>query len=109
MVIVTCSSAQAQEQSLSFAGRGGRINIFAGLAPSQSSISIDSNVIHYRDISVQGSHGSTLQDHREALDTLARKAMDISDLITHKFPLDSIVEAFLFAESREGMHIAIIP
>ena len=33
VVIVTCSSVQALEQSLSLAGRGGRINIFAGLAP----------------------------------------------------------------------------
>jgi L-iditol 2-dehydrogenase len=109
VVIVACSSAQAQEQSLSLAGRGGRINFFAGLPPSQSKLSIDSNVIHYHEVSVQGSHGSTPRDAREALDMLAREALNVSDLITHTFPLDSIEEAFLFAESGKGMHIAIIP
>jgi L-iditol 2-dehydrogenase len=109
VVIVACSSAQAQEQALSLAGRGGRINFFAGLPPGQSKVLIDSNVIHYHEVSVQGSHGSTPRDAREALDILARKALNVSDLITHTFPLDSIEEAFIFAESGKGMHAAIIP
>jgi len=109
VVIVACSSAQVQEQSLLLAGRGGRINFFAGLPPGQSKVLIDSNVIHYHEVSVQGSHGSTPHDAREALDMLARKALNASDLITHTFPLDSIEEAFLFAESGKGMHAAIIP
>lgn len=108
-VIVACSSAQAEEQALLLAGRGGRVNFFAGLPPGQSKVSVDSNVIHYREVSVQGSHGSTPHDTREALDMLGRKVLDVGDLITHTFPLDSIEEAFLFAESGKGMHTGIIP
>ena len=109
VVVVACSSIEAQEQSFVLAGRGGKINFFGGLPPGQSKISIDSNVIHYREVSVQGSHGSTPQDNRDALDMLARKALEVGDLITHTFPLDSIEEAFLFAESRVGMHVGICP
>lgn len=109
VVIVACSSAQAQEESLSLVGRGGRINFFGGLPPGQSSILVDSNVIHYRQVSVQGSHGSTPQDNSEALDMLGRKVLEVGDLITHTFTLDSIEEAFFFAESKEGMHVAICP
>ncbi|MBN2187770.1 MAG: alcohol dehydrogenase catalytic domain-containing protein [Dehalococcoidia bacterium] len=109
VVIVACSSAWAQEQSLSLAGRGGRVNFFGGLLPDQASISIDSNLVHYREVSLQGSHSSTPNDNREALDMLARGAIAIDDLITHRFPLDSIREAFLFAESRNGMHVAVLP
>jgi L-iditol 2-dehydrogenase len=109
VVIVACSSAQALEQAFSFAGRGGRVNIFAGLPPLNSNISLDSNTIHYHEVSVHGSHGSTPREHREALDMMVRKKIDVSDLMTHKFPLDSIEQAFLFAESLKGMHIAVIP
>jgi len=109
VVIVACSSPQAQEQSLSLVGRGGRINFFGGLPPGQSSILVDSNVVHYREVSVQGSHGSLPQDNSEALDMLMRKVMEVGDLITHTFPLDSIEEAVLSAESKEGMHVAIHP
>lgn len=109
VVIVACSSAQAQEQAFSFVGKGGRINFFGGLPQNQSNVSIDSNVIHYREISVQGSHGSTPQDNRMALDMLAREVVQVGDLITHTFPLNSIKKAFRFAESNVGMHIAICP
>jgi L-iditol 2-dehydrogenase len=109
VVIVACSSAQAQEQAFSFVGKGGRINFFGGLPQNQSNVSIDSNVIHYREISVQGSHGSTPRDNRIALDMLARGVVEVGDLITHTFPLNSIEEAFRFAESKVGMRIAICP
>jgi L-iditol 2-dehydrogenase len=109
VVIVACSSAQAQEQSLSLAGKGGRANFFGGLPPDQSKISIDSNLIHYREVSLQGSHGSTPNDNREALYMLARGSIAVEDLVSHRFSLDSIREAFLFAESRNGMHVAVLP
>jgi len=109
VIIVACSSAQAQEQSLSLASRGGRVNFFGGLSPDQSKISIDSNLVHYREVSIQGSHGSTPDDNREALDMLGRGLLSIDDLITDKFSLDSIKEAFLFAQSRKGMHVAMLP
>ena len=109
VVIIACPSTQAQEQSLSLAGKGGKINFFAGLPQGQSKISIDGNVIHYREVLIQGSHGSTPHHHKEALDMLEKKTLVVNDLTTHKFPLDRIEEAFLFAESRKGMHIAVIP
>jgi L-iditol 2-dehydrogenase len=109
VVIVACASSQAQEQSLSLAGKGGKINFFAGLPQGQSKVSIDGNVIHYREVLLQGSHGSTPHDHKEALDMLEKRTLEVNDLTTHKFPLDRIEEAFLFAESRTGMHIAITP
>ncbi|MFA4836652.1 MAG: alcohol dehydrogenase catalytic domain-containing protein [Dehalococcoidia bacterium] len=109
VVIVACSSAQAQEQALSFAGKGGRINYFGGLPQGQSSICIDSNVLHYQEVSLQGTHSSTPLEHKEALDLLASGALKVSDLISHTFSLDRIQEAFIFAESNNGMHIAISP
>lgn len=108
VVIVACSSAQAQEQSLSLASRGGRVNFFGGLPSDQSKVSMDSNLVHYREVSLQGSHGSTPDDNREAIDMLSRGSIAIDDLITHTLPLESIREAFLFAESRIGMHTAIL-
>jgi L-iditol 2-dehydrogenase len=85
------------------------VNYFGGLPPDQSKISIDSNLVHYREISVQGAHGSTPADNREALGVLARGLLRVDDLITHRFPLDQIKEAFLFAESRKGLHVAVLP
>lgn len=108
-VIVACSSTQAQEESLYFAGKGGRVDFFGGLPAGQSNISLDSNLIHYQEISVLGSHSSTPEDNRAALDLLARKCIEVDDLVTKAFPLDSIEEAFRFAQSNAGMNVAIRP
>lgn len=40
---------------------------------------------------------------------IAGEVLKVSDLMTHTFPLASIEEAFRFAESRQGMHVAISP
>ncbi|MBM3131418.1 MAG: zinc-binding dehydrogenase [Chloroflexi bacterium] len=109
VVMVACSSAEAQVQALSIAGSGGRVNFFGGLPPGASSITIDSNIIHYKEVSIQGAHGSLPEDNRNAIDMIARGTVKVSDLISHTFPLDAIVEAFRLAESRHGMHVAICP
>jgi L-iditol 2-dehydrogenase len=107
VVIVACSSIEAQEQAFSLAGSGSRVNFFGGLPPNLANISLDSNAIHYREVSVQGSHGTTPYDVGQALDMLASKTLEVSDLITHTLPLDSIEEAFLLAENRAGMRVAV--
>lgn len=67
------------------------------------------NACHYREISVHSSHGSTPHDMEEVIKMLARRTIEIGDLITHRFPLDSIEEAFLAAERTMGMHVAVCP
>jgi len=109
VVIVACPSTEAQEQALSMACKGGRINFFGGFPTGQSTISVDSNLIHYRELTIQGSHGSAPSHIGEAIDMLARKDLDVSDIVTHTFPLDSIETAFHFAEKREGMRVTIYP
>ena len=89
--------------------KGGRVNLFGGLNPRISNITINSNIIHYGEVSLQGTHSSLPLDHEAALGMLARRDIDLSDLITHAFPLEHIQEAFHFAESRQGMHVAVKP
>ena len=109
VVIVACSSAEAQVEALSLAGRGGRVNFFGGLPPGGSLITLDSNLIHYDEIQVQGSHGSTPEENREAAALLASEQIEVKDLISRGFPLEAIEEAFHFAESRQGMKTVIHP
>jgi L-iditol 2-dehydrogenase len=109
VVIVACSSRQAQGESLALAGRGGRVDFFGGLVSGESTITLDSNLIHYREISLHGSHGSLPEDNREAIRLIEQGKVMVGDLVTHRFPLDDIEAAFRCAESREGMHVAVLP
>jgi len=109
VVIIACSSLEMLEQSFALAGKGGRINFFAGLPHGQSSITVDANLVHYSEIAVHGSHGSNPQDNREALDLLASRVVLVDDLLTDAFNLESIEEAFVFAGSNKGMKVTIHP
>lgn len=109
VVIVACSSIEAQQSAISLAGLGGRVNFFGGLPPGEGELLVDSNVMHYKEVELQGSHGSTPEDNRKALEMLLQRALNLDGLVSNTFPLDDIEKAFLFAESREGMHAAILP
>jgi L-iditol 2-dehydrogenase len=109
VVIVACSSTKAQMHALELVNNGGRINYFGGLGPDHREISIDSDIIHYREITVTGTHGSLPQNNQLALDLITTGIVKVDDLVSHTYLLNEIVEAFAFAQSKQGMHVAVIP
>ena len=109
VAIVACSSTRAQVQALGLVNKGGRVNFFGGLGVGHPEITIDSDIIHYRELTVTGTHGSLPQDNREALELITNREVKVSDLMSHSYSLDAIGEAFAFAESKQGMHVAVTP
>lgn len=109
VVIVACSVRRAQEESLLYAASGGRINLFGGLPPNEPPIHVDSNLIHYRELRLMGSHGSTNRENQQALKLIVDGKLAISDLISETFSLDEICKAFTRADSRQGMKVTVCP
>lgn len=109
IVITACASPDAQEQAIEIIAHRGRINYFGGLPKGTRKINIDSNIIHYKEAFVLGSHGCVPRHHRIALDLISSGAIDVRKLITHRFPLDSILEAFSVLENKEAMKAVIFP
>ena len=109
VVIVACSSASAQEQGVRLVGKGGRVLFFAGLPREVPFIRFDSNRIHYEEISVYGSFASQLEQGREALDLIADRAFDFGRLITHRLPLEGILEGIDLVGKGRGLKVIIHP
>jgi L-iditol 2-dehydrogenase len=109
VAIVACSSTRAQVQALHLVNNGGRINYFGGLGPVHREISIDSDIIHYGELTITGTHGSLPQNNKLALDLIAAGIVKVDDLVSHTFNLSEITEAFTFAQSKQGMHVAVVP
>jgi L-iditol 2-dehydrogenase len=108
-VIVACSSREAQVQALAMVGKGGHVDIFSGLAPAAEPIAVDTNRLHYQEITVRSTHGSTAEDCGEALGLLASGCLRLGDLITGRYPLSGIQEAFHALERRETGKVVIKP
>ena len=95
VAITACSSGVAQSDALAISAKRARISLFGGLAPGvPSSGHIDSNVVHYREISVHGAHASTAQQNRAMLALISSGKLKVEAFAKSVYPLTDIVEAF---------------
>ncbi|MDR1420118.1 MAG: alcohol dehydrogenase catalytic domain-containing protein [Treponema sp.] len=108
-VIFTANpSPESHAEALKMAKNRGRINLFGGL-PAGSAVTLDTNIIHYKELCVMGAHGSLPRHHRQALDLISAGRPDIKPYISHRFPLEKIHEAFAAAEGHLGMRVVVKP
>ena len=107
-VVTTAGTVQSHEMAIAIVGHRGYVNLFGGLK-NQPKLTIDSNIIHYRECFVMGSHGSLPRHHRIAIEMLARGDVHASYYISKRFRLDDLTEAIAFHESREGLKVVVEP
>ena len=108
-VVTTCGSVEAHEQAIAMVAHRGYVNLFGGLAKGTRPMSVLSNDIHYKECFVTGSHGSTPRQHAIAVKLLEAKMVRTAPLVTHRFPLTKIHDAFEAMESRAGLKIVVRP
>jgi len=99
--VVACSSPAAYRLALEKAPPGGTINLFGGL---EKGLPIDSNQIHYRQLRVHGTSGSTPEQFERALEVLAADQA-FADIITDVISFDGLPEALAPASSEKGLSL----
>ncbi len=109
VIITAAPSGQAQEQAIGLAAPGGRISFFGGLPKDKPMISVDSNVVHYRELILAGANGSSPAQNAEALELIASGKVPVADLITHQLPLDRVADAIAAVTSGEAIKVVIRP
>ena len=109
VVFIACSSTKAQEDGIKILAKKGCINFFAGVSDNSPLLNIDSNLVHYGEICITGSHGSTPKQHRLALKLIENHKVDIKKLITHRFSLNNVLEGYKMAASDESVKVVIKP
>lgn len=109
VIITSCPSPQAQIDALNMAKNRARISLFGGLPKDNSMITIDANIIHYKELVLTGAHGAMPIHHRKALNLIASGIINAKQFISHKFPLDDIEEGFRISEDKLGIRVVINP
>jgi L-iditol 2-dehydrogenase len=108
-VIVAAPSKQAQQDALEMAGKRARVVYFAGLPKHDSVSPLDMNQLHYKELTVLGAYGATHRQYRITMDYMNRRREDLAPIVTHRFPLDRIAEAFATIRSGTGLKVVIEP
>ncbi len=109
LIITACPSAEVQKIALHLASLHGKINFFGGLPKGEANINLNTNLIHYKELTITGSHGSNTYHCRKALDLQASGKINLKPLITNKFPLSQIRHAFELALAGQGLKTIIYP
>lgn len=110
VAIIACSSGEAQRDAMKIAAKRGRISLFGGLPSGTPSAGfIDSNLIHYREISIYGVHASTAAQNKEVLSLIASDKLSVRLFAHDIFPLSRIEEAFAQLNGEHIMKAIIVP
>jgi L-iditol 2-dehydrogenase len=104
-IIIAASSPEAQSQSLDLAATGGHINFFGTLPKGKEKIIIDSNKIHYKNIKILGTTGSTVINYHKTMEMIIRNKISLSKFISARFGLDQYQEAFEAAKSPLSLKV----
>lgn len=109
VIITAAPSGQAQEQAIAMAAPGGRISFFGGLPKDKPIIQADSNLIHYKELTILGANGSSPSQNRQALELIATGKVRVDDLVTHKVTLDDVSKAIEYVTSGESIKVVVLP
>ena len=93
-------------QAVGLAAKGGRVSLFAGFSKGETG-TLDVNTIHYDELQLTGAFGLTRNDYEVTLNMIADGRIDLSDMVTHRFGLGEIEQAFAVAESGAAMKVAV--
>jgi L-iditol 2-dehydrogenase len=109
VVIVATAAHAAQESAPHLAAIGGRINFFGGLPKDRPTITFDTNLVHYRELIVTGTTACSTDDCRRSAEIVNSGHIDLSDLISGRYPLAQAAEAFASASDGRSLKVVLEP
>lgn len=107
-VIIDVGVPSVLEQSLAYVKKGGRFVIFAG-NPVGSKVSLDPNIIHYKELVVTGSSSSSANNQREVFNLLSSGKVDCSQMVSGVFSLEEWQTAFEMKANYKGVKTILDP
>ena len=108
-VIVSTGAVPAIKQALTAVEKGGTILFFAPTNPGEE-IPIPLTELWSKCITLTTSYAAVRRDLEEAMDLLKNRKIEVSDMITHRLPLEETQKGFgLVSEAKDSMKVIIEP
>jgi L-iditol 2-dehydrogenase len=107
IVILSAGALPAARTALASAERGGTILFFAVPKPGET-VDVDFNPFWRDDITLKTCYGAAPQDNMQALDLIRHGTLTVTDMITHRFGIERIGEAFMTGARPDGCMKVII-
>jgi len=105
-VVIAAGLADTLDQALAAARLQGFVSLFAGFPPD-TSVALDPNVVHYREIRLTGSQNATPEQYARLLQLLPQMP-EVETITTHRVPLADAAEAYAVRLRNEGLKSMVL-
>lgn len=95
-----------QEQAVSSLKTGGRA-VFVGYSPD--AMTLNAGRVMFRELEVIGSLGCRPVDYPRVIEMVRQGRVQLEPLVTHRFPLDGVAEAFDTLRSGSAIRVVVTP
>ena len=108
VVITALSVPSAHTEAQIIAAKRGRISLFGGIAGDGKGY-LDSNLIHYKELSIHGVHATTAGMMKEIIRYVEAGKLNLEKYVTDVYDLKDISEGFLAIRDRNAMKVLVHP
>jgi L-iditol 2-dehydrogenase len=107
VIVVAVGVREAMEGAPRVAAIGGRINFFAGLPSGDTSVALDANLIHYKELIVTGTTGCSTADCRRSMELISSGKVNLGPLVSRRYGFDHALEAFTAARAGNVLKVVL--
>ena len=98
---------QALEAALEATAKNGQVQVYASIHPRDSTITVNPNIFHDREITLTGTVSQTPEDFHQSAEMLSNRLIDVSPLITMQYPLDELEQALKSATRTDTYRVTV--
>jgi L-iditol 2-dehydrogenase len=103
VVITACPVPSVQASALELAAVNGRINFFGGLPADRQNVTLNTNLIHYKQLVVTGTTRASVLQFRKTLEFVSSGILNIKKLVSNRLPLRDVAKGFEMAAEAKGL------
>jgi L-iditol 2-dehydrogenase len=94
-VVITANPApEAQVVALELVGLNGRVMFFGGLPEGKNKVALDTNLVHYKQITISGTTRQSLAQYRKTLALIGAGLVSLEGIISGSYPVEDSRKAF---------------
>ncbi len=108
--IIAAPAAGAQSQSLSYMNMNGKLLFFGGLPKEKEQVSINTNLIHYKQLTIQGCTKQSVSEYRLCSKLVNDGRIPLGLICSETYEIEAFMQALELAEKGEGLkHVIVFP
>lgn len=107
-VSLTVGEGKAVETGFRCLAKRGVLNIFASLH-GDGVVGVNLNKLHFGEYTLTGTYASTRGHINRAVQLIEKGLVKVRPLITHRLPLEKLVEGFEIHRERKGVKVVVFP